>query len=102
MVFWICVGIGRVLGVFDQRNFLPVTDDALHGSPQLVNHIAICCVLGIIGMLVIVFFPESSLMLWAGIAIFGFGFSPLISFSYDLNNRLTLPTEKSTALVMVI
>lgn len=93
LVFWVFVGLGRILGVLDQRFF--ISSDSV-----LITHLSTCCFVGAAALLVLIIVPSSSLALWISIACFALFFGPCISFCYDLNNRLTLPTEKSTAIVM--
>lgn len=102
MVFWIFVGIGRIVGVLDQRFFLPVTeDDRFHGATNVAGHLAICLAVSAIAILLLALFMDSSWAIWLGVCLFGLFFGPSLSLAYDMNNRLTLPTEKSTAIVMV-
>lgn len=93
MVFWVCVGVGRVLGVLDQRYLIASDRD-------LVHHLSACYAMGAAALLPLYLFSSSAAVLWVSISVFALSFGPCISFCYDLNNRLTFPTEKSTAIVM--
>ena len=37
---------------------------------------------------------------WVGIALYGFGNGPCVGYIYDLNNRITIPSELGMAIVM--
>ena len=52
-------------------------------------------------MFLIFLCPESPAAMWIGTAVYGLFYRPTIGFCQDLNNKLTLPTEKSVAIVMV-
>lgn len=91
LVFWAFVSIGRFLGVIDQRY---LTDETL------VLHLSFCCALGSLLLLPLICFRMSSLFFWASIACYALLYGPTVAYCHDLNNRLTLPTEQSTSIVM--
>ena len=91
LVLWIMITVGRLAGVYDQRfltnNSLPV-------------HLSVFLVGGSIAMLLVVWFPNSGNALWIGVAFYGLFNGPCVGYCYDLNNRITYPTEKSMSVVM--
>ena len=89
-IFWLFVTMGRIVGLVDQRY---IKDDAV-----LVNHLSVCCLIGAICMLSVFIFPNSEMCFWLSIAGYAFFYAPTVSYAHDLNNRLTLPTEKSTSI----
>ena len=51
-------------------------------------------------MLLMLVWPDSPLCFWLGLALYGLGNGPCIGYCYDLNNRLTVPSETGMAVVM--
>lgn len=90
-VLWMSITIGRILGVQDQRSFTDV---------GLTKHLTLLCLGGFLSMMIIFIFPGNPIVFWIGIASYGLFHGPTIGFTQDLNNRLTLTTEKSMAIVM--
>jgi len=90
-IFWFFVGIGRIIGVLDQRY---LTDD------NLIQHIILCCTIGTSALLLIALLPENIFIFWIGVIFYALFFGPCLSYAYDLNNRLTLRTDQSTIIVM--
>lgn len=90
-VLWTSITIGRIIGVQDQRSF---------SDNGLTKHLTLLCLGGFLSMTIIFIFPHNSCLFWIGIASYGLCHGPTIGFTQDLNNRLTLPTEKSMAIVM--
>ena len=91
LVFWAFVSVGRLIGVVDQR-FL--TDESL------VHHLSLCCGLGAFVLLPLICLSSSATALWLSVALYALLYGPTVAYCHDLNNRLTLPTEQSTAIVM--
>ena len=87
--FWLFVTLGRIIGLVDQRY---ITEDIV-----LIRHMTLCCILGSCSMLLVIIFPDNVTCFWLSIAGYALFLSPVIGYSRDLNNRLTLPTEKSIA-----
>ena len=90
-ILWISITLGRIVGVQDQRSL---------SDSGLTKHLSSLCIGGFLSMLAIFIFPESQLALWVGVSLYGFFHGPTVGYCQDLNNRLTLPTEKSMAIVM--
>jgi fucose permease len=93
LALWICITIGRILGVMVQRT--------LKHSKLLVTYIFFLLCFGSASLVLILTCPRSSAALLLGISGYGCSHGPIIGFVYDLNNRLTFPTEKSTAIIML-
>jgi predicted MFS family arabinose efflux permease len=91
LVLWIAVTVGRLIGVLDQRYLT---------KPALYSHLSIMCIGGSLAMLLMIARPQSAQAAWVGVALYGVFHGPTVGYCYDLNNRLTLPTEKSMAIVM--
>jgi len=91
LVLWIAITVGRLAGVQDQR-FLT--------NKTLPIHLSILLLGGFLSMLLILWFPENPESLWIGIAAYGLFNGPCVGYCYDLNNRITYPTEKSMSIVM--
>ena len=91
LVLWIAITIGRLAGVYDQR-FLT--------NKSLPIHLSIFCVGGFLSMLLILWFPKNPESLWIGVAFYGLFNGPCVGYCYDLNNRITYPSEASMAIVM--
>ena len=51
-------------------------------------------------MLLIIWFPKNPESLWIGVAFYGLFNGPCVGYCYDLNNRITYPSEASMAIVM--
>jgi hypothetical protein len=90
-VLWISITVGRFVGVRDQ---IALSDFGLYVD------LTFFCIGGGLSIFLIYMFPLSPLALWIGIAGYGFFHGPTVGFCQDLNNRLTLPTEKSMSIVM--
>jgi len=91
LVLWIAITVGRLAGVQDQL-FLT--------NKTLPVHLSILLVGGFLSMLLIVWFPNNEEALWVGVAFYGLFNGPCVGYCYDLNNRITFPTEKSMSIVM--
>ncbi len=92
LVLWISITIGRLAGVYDQR-FL--------SNQTLPVHLFVQSLGATLSMVLILLFPHKSTALWIGIAFFGIFNGPCVGYCYDLNNRLTYPSEMSMAIVML-
>lgn len=91
LVLWIAITVGRLAGVYDQR-FL--------SNKTLPIHLTVFCVGGFLSMLLIIWFPNNSQALWIGVAFYGLFNGPCVGYCYDLNNRMTHPSEASMSIVM--
>lgn len=93
LLFWVCWTAGRACGVLDQRRAL--TD------AQLRHHLTALLFLAALASLLLLCCPASPPLVALAIALFALFHGPTNGYCLDLNNRLTLPTEKSTSIVMV-
>ena len=91
-ILWISITVGRIAGVQDQRSL---------SGDDLTRHLSFLCLGGFSGMFLIFLCPESPAAMWIGTAVYGLFHRPTTGFCQDLNNKLTLPIEKSVAIVMV-
>ena len=91
LILWLSITVGRLAGVQDQR-FLT--------NKTLPRHLAVLCVGGSLSMALITIFPYSVNALWIGFAFYGLFNGPCVGYCYDLNNRITVPSEQSMAIVM--
>ena len=91
LCFWIFVTLGRILGIYYQQTFSDAT---------LPLHLFSAAVSGSLAGAILFFHPHSASVLWFAIPLYGLCNGPVLGYCYDLNNRLTLPTEKSMAIVM--
>ena len=91
LVLWVAITLGRLAGVYDQR-FLT--------NKTLPVHLTVFCVGGFLSMLLIIWFPNNPESLWIGVAFYGLFNGPCVGYCYDLNNRITYPSEASMAIVM--
>lgn len=90
-LFWTLVTAGRLIGVWDQRSL---------SDSRLINHLTYCCTAGSFFLLLMILAPHSPLIFWIGLSAYALTYGPTVSYCYDLNNRLTLPTEQSTSICM--
>ena len=67
---------------------------------RLAAYLSACLFFGSISIATLFFFPRIPWIVAIAIALFAFFHGPTNGFCLDLNNRLTLPTEKSTSILM--
>jgi len=91
LVLWLSITVGRVAGVQDQRYLTNET---------LSNHLSVFCLGGMLGMALVLLFPADGNSLWIGVACYGLCNGPCVGYCYDLNNRITYPSETSMSIVM--
>lgn len=91
LVLWLSITVGRLAGVQDQRYLTNKT---------LPIHLSVLCLGGFLSMLLIMRFPQGTNSLWIGFAFYGLFNGPCVGYCYDLNNRITYPTEISMSIVM--
>ncbi len=92
LVLWICITIGRLSGVYDQ---------AYVNNTTLPWHLFVLSAGASLSMLTILTFPRRGIALWLGLSFFGLFNGPCVGYCYDMNNRLTAPSEESMAIVML-
>ena len=90
LCFFIFVTLGRAFGIYLQ---------SFNNAP-LPTFVLTTAAVGSTAAVILLLFQHSIMVFWVALPLWGFCNGPLLGFSYDLNNRLTLPTEKSMSLVM--
>lgn len=91
VVLWVAITIGRLAGLQDQRHLT---------LPKLYRHATILFLSGAAAMALILIFEKSAFVLWAGVAAYGLYNGPTVGYCYDLNNRVTAPSEMGMSVVM--
>lgn len=91
VVLWVAITIGRLAGLQDQRHLT---------LPKLYRHSTILFMSGAAAAAAILLFENSAFVLWTGVAAYGLYNGPTVGYCYDLNNRLTEPSEMGMAVVM--
>lgn len=92
LAFWICVTLGRAVGIQNQRFFTDAT---------LPAHLALAAFCGSAAGLLLLLYPKSQTIFWLCVPLYGFCNGPCLGYAYDLNNRTTYPTELSMSIVMM-
>ena len=92
LLLWIAITVGRLAGVYDQSFVTNIT---------LPYHLFALSVGAATSMLLVFSEPHRSIALWLGVGFFGLFNGPCIGYCYDLNNRLTYPSELSMSIVML-
>ncbi|CAM9449177.1 unnamed protein product [Ectocarpus sp. 6 AP-2014] len=91
VVLWTAITIGRLAGLQDQRHLT---------LPRLYRHSTILFLCGAAAAATILVFQSSAFVLWTGIAAYGLYNGPTVGYCYDLNNRVTMPSEMGMSVVM--
>jgi predicted MFS family arabinose efflux permease len=90
-VLWLAISVGRLIGIQLQRS---ISLGKLYGE-SLALFIA-----GAVAILFLPLFPHSQVVLWLCVSIYGVVNGPTVGYAYDLNNRLTVPSETGMSIVM--
>lgn len=91
VVLWTAITVGRLAGLQDQRHLT---------LPRLYRHSTILFLFGATAMAAILLFENSAFVLWSGVAAYGLFNGPTVGYCYDLNNRVTMPSEMGMSVVM--
>ena len=91
VVLWTAITVGRLAGLQDQRHLT---------LPRLYRHSTILFISGALAAALILIFQDSAFVLWAGVAAYGLYNGPTVGYCYDLNNRVTDPSEMGMSVVM--
>jgi predicted MFS family arabinose efflux permease len=91
-MLWFAITVGRLVGLLDQIH--------IANKGQLYNHLYLWLVLGALGMGLLLSFPSNAVAAWFGIILYGIGNGPCVGYCYDVNNRITVPSEIGMAIVM--
>ena len=97
MLVWIAIAMGRFGGLYDQ---IKINALGQKGIQPLYFHLVLWISAGLVGGLLWFAFPHSERAFWLGIVLYGFGNGPCVGYCYDLNNRLTMASEKGMSIVM--
>lgn len=92
MVLFISGTVANVVGIFVQ---IDISDNALAWT----THGAL--LFGAVGMAFIISFPTSPTALWIGISAYGFSSAITVGFCFNIANRLSFPSAKSTSIIMM-
>jgi fucose permease len=91
-ILWFAITMGRLGGLADQIR--------VENKGQLYNHLYLWLVTGALGMGLLLTFPSSAVAAWFGFVLYGFGNGPCVGYCYDINNRITVPSEVGMSIVM--
>jgi hypothetical protein len=92
MLFFVSGTAANIIGIFAQVN---ISDRSLSRLTRVV------LLVGGAGMLLIICFPASAEALWCGILSFGFANAITVGFCFNIANRLSYPSAKSTSIIMM-
>jgi len=92
MALWIAIAVGRLVGLQDQ---IKIKNDL-----QLYDHLSLFLLGGTLSMLLTICAPDNVWLFWISIIGYGFFNGPCVGYCYDINNRLTNPSEKGMSIVM--
>eukprot|EP00622_Pseudochattonella_farcimen_P001492 FR736201.1.p1 GENE.FR736201.1~~FR736201.1.p1 ORF type:complete len:159 (+),score=11.50 FR736201.1:61-477(+) len=70
------------------------------GIHTLYRHLTVWVLCGFLGSAVMWTWQDSATAFWVAIVMYGFGNGPCVGYCYDLNNRLTIASEKGMSIVM--
>lgn len=91
VVLWTAITVGRLAGLQDQRHLT---------LPRLYRHSTILFLCGALASASILVFETSAFVLWVGVGAYGLFNGPTVGYCYDLNNRVTMPSEMGMSVVM--
>lgn len=91
VVLWTAITVGRLAGLQDQRHLT---------LPKLYRHATVLFLCGGLAAAFILMFQSSAFVLWAGVGAYGLYNGPTVGYCYDLNNRVTFPSEMGMSVVM--
>jgi len=92
MALWIGIAIGRLIGLRNQIN--------IENEFQLFIQLTLFFSAGGVLSLLVIIFSSSGLIFWFCVIGYGFFNGPCVGYAYDLNNRLTITTEKGMSIIM--
>lgn len=91
VVLWTAITVGRLAGLQDQRHLT---------LPRLYRHSTMLFLFGALAAAAILVFETSAFVLWVGVGAYGLFNGPTVGYCYDLNNRVTMPSEMGMSVVM--
>lgn len=92
LLFYLMAAVGNIFGILGQ---VGISDRML--SIQLLFF----SLVGGLAMLVAGCYPESSTLLWVGVALYGLTTAPAVSYSFNIANRLSIHSAMSSAIVIL-
>ncbi|CAN0441844.1 unnamed protein product, partial [Pylaiella littoralis] len=88
--FWVSSAVGIVAGLFDQRTCT---------LPSLYRHSTVAFLTaGAVGSAILVF-RDSVVVLWVFIGLFGLACGPMMGYTFELNNRISVPSATGMSIV---
>lgn len=96
-VVWIGIAAGRFIGLMDQIQLNKMGEGGIH---SLVHNFIAWISTGLLGGFLMFIRENSPIAFWTSLVLYGLGNGPCVGYAYDLNNRLTLMSEKGMAIVM--
>lgn len=97
MVVWIFIALGRFVGLHDLIRCNRMGPMGIH---PIYTNLVFWLLCGVLGGLVMLLFQSSAVAFWFAMVAYGFGNGPCVGYVYDLNNRLTVASEKGMSIVM--
>ena len=97
MIVWIFIAIGRFVGLHDQIKLNRLGPKGIY---PLYQNLTLWVVCGGLGGAIMLIFMNSAVGFWLALMLYGFGNGPCVGYCYDLNNRLTIASEKGMSIVM--
>jgi fucose permease len=97
MVVWVMIAVGRFGGLWDQIQLNKLGGAALN---PIYFHLASWIGTGLLGGVIWCIWPKYNVCFWLAICLYGFGNGPCVGYCYDINNRLTVPSETGMSIVM--
>ena len=92
MLFFAAGSIANVVGIFIQMDI---------GDRRLLQVTAGAFLSGLIGMMLVILWPDNARVLWIGIALYGFASAVTVGFCFNIANRLSFPSATSTSIIMM-
>lgn len=97
LIVWLFIAVGRFGGLNDQIRINRMGPVGIH---TLYRHLTVWVLCGFLGGAVMWTWQDSATAFWVAIVMYGFGNGPCVGYCYDLNNRLTIASEKGMSIVM--
>ena len=92
MVFFFSGTVANVAGIFMQ---ISISDRSLARLAVFMLSV------GAAGALLVLLMPQSAIVLWGGVALFGFASAVTVGFCFNLANRLSYSSATSTSKIMI-
>ena len=92
MLFFGAGTVANIIGIFIQMDI---------GDRRLSQVTAAVLVGGAVGMMLVIGWPEDTTALWIGVTLYGFASAVTVGFCFNIANRLSYPSAKSTSIIMM-